>query len=71
MKSLDESLKLFEQETVLSVRTRKVQLVMFDKSDDDQIKLCLESAKTKPFDLSHNIHKYKIPDMKEPGLSSS
>ena len=39
-RNLDETLKLFEQETVLSVRARKLEPLTNGKSDEE-IRLCL------------------------------
>ena len=59
-RNLEESLKLFEQETVLSVRARKmdesmVSLPFFDR---------LTRAQTKPFDLPNNVQAFKMPEVK-------
>lgn len=54
-RNLDETLKLFEQETVLSVRARKLEPLANGKSDEE-IRLCLEKARLKPFDLSNDVH---------------
>lgn len=65
-RNLEESLKLFEQETVLSVRARKL--------DEDMSKLSLskriEVAKLQPFDLPNNVHEYNMPKSEGGGLST-
>lgn len=65
-RNLEESLKLFEQETVLSVRARKL--------DEDMSKLSLskriEVAKLQPFDLPNNVHEYNMPRSEGGGLST-
>lgn len=59
-------MKLFEQETVLSVRARK--------SDESMEKLSIEQriskAKLLPFDLPNTVHEFKVPEAQGGGLSA-
>lgn len=59
-RNLEETLKLFEQETVLSVRARKIEPVVQGKSEED-IRLCLEKVKYRGFDMPNNVHEFKMP----------
>ena len=54
---LEESLKLFEQETVLSVRARKIEEEFLKLPILDRI----AKAKLQPFDLPNNVHEFKMP----------
>lgn len=58
-------MKLFEQETVLSVRARKV--------NEEISKLTIEeriiAAKSMPFDLPNTVHEFKMPEA-QVGLSA-
>lgn len=64
-RNLEESLKLFEQETVLSVRARV--------GETQETRLTIEQlmarARAKPFDLVGNVHAFKIPESK-PSLNA-
>lgn len=62
-------MKLFEQETVLSVRARKIEPMVVEKSEE-AIRECLEKVKYKGFDMPNNVHEFKMPEIKGPGLSS-
>lgn len=66
---MEESLKLFEQETVLSVRARKIEY-MYQGKTDAEIRDCLEKVKMQPFDMANSVHAFKQPEIKGPGLSS-
>lgn len=65
-RNLEESLKLFEQETVLSVRARKV--------DESHGKLSIEErivkAKSMAFDLPSTVHEFKLPESHGGGISA-
>jgi hypothetical protein len=61
---------LFEQETVLSVRSRKIEPMITGKSDEE-IRLCIQKAQLRPFDLGNDVHQFKMPEIKGPGLSSA
>lgn len=56
-RNLDESLKLFEQETVLSVRSRKADADMSKHSVAERIAL----ARQQGFDLPNNVHEFQMP----------
>ena len=68
-RNMEESLKLFEQETVLSVRARKVEPVANGKTDTE-IKRCLQKVQSKPFDLGDSVYEFKRPEIKGPGMNS-
>lgn len=68
-RDMNESLKLFEQETVLSVRSRKIE-PMFIGTSDEEIRNSLEKARFKPFDMGHDVHEFKMPDIKAPSVSA-
>lgn len=67
MRNMQESLKLFEQETVLSLRSRRMEPV--DKSAN--VDTLLEKAATVPFDLADGVHEFKMPDMKSKILTGA
>lgn len=68
-RDMNESLKLFEQETVLSVRSRKIE-PMFIGTSDEEIRKSLEKARFKPFDMGNDVHEFKMPDIKAPSVSA-
>lgn len=68
-RNIVESLKLFEQETVLSVRSRKVEPLVVGTSDAE-IRECLEKAKYRAFDLSNSVHDFKMPEIKANSMSA-
>lgn len=56
-RNLEESLKLFEQETVLSVRARSKEAESTLGSLSERIAW----AKAQPFDLPNNVHSFQVP----------
>lgn len=67
---MEESLKLFENETVLSVRARQLDPPILSSSTDEDIRNILEKVRTKPFDMGNSVYEFKRPEIKGPGLSS-
>ena len=52
------------------MRARKVEPMVSGKSDEE-IRECISKAQLKPFDLGNNVHEFKMPEIKGPGLSSA
>lgn len=65
-RNLEESLKLFEQETVLSVRARKLDESIEKLSIEERI----TKAKIMAFDLPSTVHEFKLPESHGGGISA-
>lgn len=64
-REIQESLKLFEQETVLSARARKTVA----KAKVEDVDELVEKMKFRPFDLPNNIHEFKLPEIDKPSIN--
>lgn len=62
-RNLEESLKLFEQETVLSVRVRSLEETFSHLTVQQR----MSKAMTSPFDEVGGVHKFKVPEIKASG----
>lgn len=65
-RNIQESLKLFEQETVLSSRARKVE----EHVKCESVEELVEKMKLKPFDMPNNVHEFKLPEISKPAIDS-
>ena len=44
---------------------------MITGKSDEEIRLCIQKAQLRPFDLGNDVHQFKMPEIKGPGLSSA
>lgn len=65
-RNIEESLKLFEQETVLSCGARKEE----DVVDTSNIHELVERMKLRPFTYTSNVYEFKVPKMTKPNVST-
>jgi ubiquitin-protein ligase len=63
-RDIQESLKLFEQETVLSARSRKAEA----KIAYENVAELVERMKLRPIDMPNNVHEFKLPDIGKPAI---